>query len=115
VVLPWSVGAFYSAGREVEVAGIGGAAAVNGILNGAVTGVKEEGGGRLKPIKDGAELLRGAMTVGVSPWCGRTATRWPYRGSVRGHGLVGRLRGQMASGLGKETKIEINFKFDFQF
>jgi hypothetical protein len=45
VVLPWSVGAFYSAGREVEVAGIGGAAAVNGILNGAVTGVKEEGGG----------------------------------------------------------------------
>jgi hypothetical protein len=55
------------------------------------------------------------MTVGVSPWCGRTATRWPYRGSVRGHGLVGRLRGQMASGLGKETKIEINFKFDFQF
>jgi hypothetical protein len=33
--------AFYRARREVEVAGIGGAAMVNGVLNGAITGVKE--------------------------------------------------------------------------
>jgi hypothetical protein len=33
--------AFYRAGREVEVAGIGGVATVNGVLNGAITGVKE--------------------------------------------------------------------------
>jgi hypothetical protein len=33
--------AFYRAGREAEVAGIGRAVAVNGILNGAVARVKE--------------------------------------------------------------------------
>jgi hypothetical protein len=33
--------AFYRARREVEVAGIGGAAVVNGVLNGAITRVKE--------------------------------------------------------------------------
>jgi hypothetical protein len=33
--------AFYRSGREAEVAGIGRAATVNGILNGAITGVKE--------------------------------------------------------------------------
>jgi hypothetical protein len=32
--------AFYRAGREAEVAGIGAAAAVNGVLNGAITEVK---------------------------------------------------------------------------
>jgi hypothetical protein len=35
--------AFYRAGREAEVAGIGGAATVNGVLNGAITGVKGAG------------------------------------------------------------------------
>jgi hypothetical protein len=34
---------FYRARREAEVAGIGGVAAVNGVLNGAITGVKEGG------------------------------------------------------------------------
>jgi hypothetical protein len=33
--------AFYKAGREAEVAEIGGVATVNGILNGAIIGVKE--------------------------------------------------------------------------
>jgi hypothetical protein len=42
-VLHQSVGAFYRPGREAEVVGIGGSAAVNGILNGTVTGVKEGG------------------------------------------------------------------------
>jgi hypothetical protein len=32
---------FYRAGREAEVAGIGGAVVVNGVLNGAITVVKE--------------------------------------------------------------------------
>jgi hypothetical protein len=32
---------FYRAGTEVEVARIGGAVTVNGVLNGAITGVKE--------------------------------------------------------------------------
>jgi hypothetical protein len=33
--------AFYRAGREAEVVGIGGAAAVNGILNGAIIRVMD--------------------------------------------------------------------------
>jgi hypothetical protein len=36
--------AYYRAGREVEVTGIGVAATVNGVLNGAIIGL--EGGGR---------------------------------------------------------------------
>jgi hypothetical protein len=43
-VLHQSVGAFYRAGREVEVAGIVGVAVVNGVINGAITRVKEGGG-----------------------------------------------------------------------
>jgi hypothetical protein len=39
---------FYRAVREVEVARIGRAAAVNGILNGAITGVKGGGGDAAK-------------------------------------------------------------------
>jgi hypothetical protein len=35
---------FYRAEREAEVAEIGRVAMVNGVLNGAVTGVKEGGG-----------------------------------------------------------------------
>jgi hypothetical protein len=41
---------FYRAVREVEVARIGKAAAVNGILNGSITGVK---GGGMRPSKRG--------------------------------------------------------------
>jgi hypothetical protein len=33
--------AFYRTGREAEAAGIGGAVPVNGVLNGAITRVKE--------------------------------------------------------------------------
>jgi hypothetical protein len=43
-VLHRSVGAFHRARREAEVVAIGGSTVVNGILNGAVTGVKEGGG-----------------------------------------------------------------------
>jgi hypothetical protein len=34
--------AFYRTGREAEVAGIGGAVPVNGVLNGAITRVEGE-------------------------------------------------------------------------
>jgi hypothetical protein len=44
-VLHRSVGAFYMTGREAEVVGIGGVAAVNAVLNGAVSRVMEGGGG----------------------------------------------------------------------
>jgi hypothetical protein len=46
---------------------------------------------------------------------GEVALSWRRRRRKRekGNGLVGRLRGQMANGPGKETKIEINFEFDF--
>jgi hypothetical protein len=47
--------AFYRAGREVEVARIGCAVAVNGILNGAISGVKE--GQEMWPSKGGNEGL----------------------------------------------------------
>jgi hypothetical protein len=40
-VLHRGVGTFYRAGRDPEVARIGGAAAVNVVLNGAITEVKE--------------------------------------------------------------------------
>jgi hypothetical protein len=43
-VLHQSVGTFYRAGREVEVARIVGVAVVNGVINGAITRVKEGGG-----------------------------------------------------------------------
>jgi hypothetical protein len=47
---------FYRARREAEVAGIGGVAAVNGVLNGAITGVKEGGEcGRVKAGNDGLD------------------------------------------------------------
>jgi hypothetical protein len=47
--------AFYRAGREAEVAGIGRAVAVNGILNGAVARVKE--GEKCGQVKGGNEGL----------------------------------------------------------
>jgi hypothetical protein len=74
-----------------------------------VIGVKEGGGG-LHPIEEGAELLRGASTVGslhgavackveaVLDQRGRRMKR------EKGRGLVGRLGGQMANGPGKEEK-----------
>jgi hypothetical protein len=45
---------FYRVGREVEVAEIGGAAAVNGFLNRVVTGVKE--GEEMRPSKGGVMM-----------------------------------------------------------
>jgi hypothetical protein len=77
-VLHRSVGAFYMTGREAEVVGIGGAAAVNAVLNGAVSRVMEEGGGgggRLQLIEEGAEFLSPPPTVGVSPWRGGRAAQ----------------------------------------
>jgi hypothetical protein len=52
-VLHRSVGAFYMARREVEVARIGGAVAVNGVLNGAVSRVMEGGRGDYSRLKRG--------------------------------------------------------------
>jgi hypothetical protein len=43
--------AFYGAWREAEVAGIGGAAVVNGVLNGAIIEVK--GGNKMRSSKGG--------------------------------------------------------------
>jgi hypothetical protein len=43
--------AFYRAGREAKVAGIGGAVVVNGVLNGAVIGVNK--GEEMQPSKWG--------------------------------------------------------------
>jgi hypothetical protein len=47
---------FYRVGREAEVAGIGGAVAIKGILNGAITRVKRgRKSGRVKGGNDGLD------------------------------------------------------------
>jgi hypothetical protein len=65
------------------VAGIGGAATVNGILNGAVTRVKEGGGGNYVRLKRGRVI--GGQPLGT-PWPLRRRGRCPWRGGERGGG-----------------------------
>jgi hypothetical protein len=51
--------AFYRAGREAEVVGIGGAAAVNGILNGAIIRVMD---------REEMRLSKGGGNEGLTSW-----------------------------------------------
>jgi hypothetical protein len=53
----------------------------------------EEGGGISDQVKAHDRVKEGA-SVGVAPWHGRRAARWPWRGGARG-------RGGGATGLGE--------------
>jgi hypothetical protein len=73
--------AFYRVEREAEVAGIGGVAAVNGILNGAVTGVKE--GRKCGRVKGGG-VMRGLTGRVLSMAQRRVRRRWHSAGTCEG-------------------------------
>jgi hypothetical protein len=45
----------------------------------------EEGGGIYDRVKARDRVKEGA-SVGVTPWRGRRAARWPWRGGLRGRG-----------------------------
>jgi hypothetical protein len=95
--------AFYRARREVEVVGIGGAAAVNGVLNGAVTRVKE--GEEMRPSKGGrsqSSRLHGTGgREGAEPNTGVTSGRQRHErwlGLEKGGG-----KGSVADGLAQQA------------